>query len=397
MVKICTMKNSKKRIHRILTSLPFFQAFCREIEVKGFVIFDPTCEPVELLVAWLEYRVPGSSVWSISLPRVALDRLVVGDMITHGAFPHLGMFLNWNPNVASIQFVRNFLGWYGIATGPSDTRTEKAWRELAVAQIESTGTVRVEKDPKQTTGADTTSALQILVETLTVLRSKQGMLMETFESIDDEFLVHLKESSFTEVRHLIANSPVSQEAEDSIRISSESKEEETEGNSAWVLGRHLRALRASTGTVSKELRPYMEATNSYVRATQARVVDDPRNLSTGNSSFYTRYGIKAANKGLRMAKSMGIFLISDVLSEKMGKFLTDKLEFKDKNRIADTLLSLAQAAERKDKNAAIMSFAGILAHAKREYDAHGKGSLEGASRVERLLLRAALPSLLAKN
>lgn len=397
MVNICTMSTSKKRIHRILTSLPFFQAFCRESNIKGFVIFDPTCEPVELIVAWLEYRLPGSSIWSISLPRVALDRLVIGDMITHGAYPHLGMFLNWDPNVATLNFVQNFLGWYGIATGNSDGRTEKDWRQLAVVQIESTGTVRVEKDPKKAKGVDTASSWPILVETLTVLRSKQGMLMETFELIDDRLLVNLTDSSFSELRHLIANSPVSQEAKDSTRISSESKDEQTEGDSAWVLGRHLRALRANTGTVSKELRPYMEATNNHVRTTQARVVADPRNLSADNSAFYTRYGIKAANKGLNLVKSVGIFLVSDTISQKMGEFLTDKLEFKDKNRIADSLLSLAQAAARKDKNSAIITFAGMLAHAKREYDSKGERQLPRASKMERLLLRAAIPSLLAKS
>ena len=405
-----------KRVFRILQTLPFFQALCGRGDMAGMVFFDPTAEATPLLLLWLEYRAPGSRAWSTTLPRRELDREVVRDMLLHGTSPGLGGFSGWDPQLPSTAFLERYLAWYGIVpSAPEDARhpppPEAWWRATAARQL--TYTAKGVEKLVLLSSDEAPLGLSALVRAAATTRAFRGRLMESFELADDHTLARLDKASFDTVLRTLAGVQFPPSAVDDV-LSSETHEERLKGETAWQVGRMLRALRERTGIAARELRQYVEVTYDGVKVTQARMAEDPRSNSIANSEFYARHGLTVALKAAAATKHVGAFLATNASKTAVTSVLRKATGWEANARVSEDLVRLGLAVARTDAQGSLLAFAHLLVHVRRsvlkktKYEAVGLSDILGetaakvfgvdsGTQIDELLVRAMIPAMLAKT
>lgn len=396
--------NPHKRIFRVLKTLPFFQALCGRGDMVGVVPFDPTSERTSFLIAWLEYRLPGSRAWTTTLPRPALERTTIRDILLHGTSPGIGTFLNWDPATASLDFIRSFLSWYGIVPSPDEhmtARSEAWWRSTAGAQLVSTGTsIAIARlTPRNARASDISLAL--LVRAAATTRAMRGRLMEAFELVDDRALSRLSPRDFEILLRTLASEQFPlDDGKHSILLSSETADEQYQADIEWQVGRQLRALRAKTGTAMQELHMYVEAKKTGIRSTRARLAVDPRSSSAVNSEFYARHGLTVALKSAQVGSKVGVFIVTGMVARKLGKETRKITGWQHSGKVANSLVSLGLAVHTKNPKAAATAVAALILYLRQALITRSaKASDTTSSSVEsplvQALLKAAVPELLS--
>jgi len=360
--------NKRKRVFRILNTLPFFKALCDNEVLVGIAMFDPILEEASLLVTWLEFRLPGSRVWSSGLERGKLDRAVLRDMLLHGSSPGLGTFVDWEASTPSLAFLAAWLGWYGIVPSPdmnAASRSEEWWRSTAKSQLDHTRTLNsaLHNVTPRNARADSNS-IQLLVAAAATTRAIQGRLLESLELFEGEGLARLSPKNFEVLLRTLAT--VQFPATAAICLSSESKHSEMEGNTAWNVGRRLRAISASTGTATNALQVYMRAHGDRVRATRAHIATDPRSNSPVNSQFYAKYGLDVAMGAARAAKFVGPYLIRKRTAFTIGKVVSEAMGWRDMRNVVESIIELSLAAATSDQKGTGLAFAKLLIYLRDE-------------------------------
>ncbi len=298
-MQIC---NKSKRVFKILNTLPFFKALCDTDLLEGFALFDPLLETASFLVSWYEFRIPGSSEWSSELSKANLDRAVLREMILHGDWPALGMFIDWEFSTPSLPFLAAWLAWHGIVPSPDmnvASRSEDWWRSTAKSQLELVKPRNIRAD---------SASIQLLVTAAATTRAVHGRLLESFE-LFDEGLATLSTSNFQVLLRTLATVQFNENP--ALRLSSESPQLLEKGKSASKIRRNLSALRAGVGTSKEVVKIFVRARLDKVKATQAHIASDPRSSCTANSSFYIKHGLDIAVNTAKRASTQVPFLVKD--------------------------------------------------------------------------------------
>ena len=299
-MEIC---NKKTQVFKVLKTLPFFKALYNSDLLEGFVLFNPLLETASFLVSWLEFRTPGSRDWSSELSKEKLDRAVLREMILHGTWPALGMFVDWDISAPSLAFLAAWLAWHGIVPSPDMNvafRSELWWRSAAKSQLELVRTkprnIRVDS-----------ASIKLLVSAAATTRAVHGRLLESFE-LFDEGLATLSPSNFQVLLRTLATVHFTENP--ALRLSSESPQLLEQGEHAWNIARNLSALGAGVATSNGDVKIFMRARLDKVTATLAHIASDPRSSCTANSSFYLKHGVDIAVNKAKASKIQVPYLVN---------------------------------------------------------------------------------------
>ncbi len=327
-------------------------------------MFNPDLEGNAFLIRWMEYRIPGSSSWTQKLSRPNLIHAVVRDMVLHGDSPSLGMFLDFKPETPSLQFLADWLAWFGVIPAPDldvHKRSDRWWRyqaeiQLRVAKSTRTGALLI--TPQNVRALD--KDFEKLTSTLTALRAAKGRLLENFELLETQGLGHLSPRNFRLfLSRLISNRARALTKED--LLPAENDESKLETEDAWALGRYLRALRASVGTSMDTFVTFVNAPRNGALKVRAKLIQNPHSNSPVNVSFFYKHLLSGALALEAGAKGVLWYKISEKGKKLVEGWLKNH-DYVDKRRLSEGIIDFIRNIIQRNQKGALAALTKVVLH-----------------------------------